>query len=82
MLQVAKVARSKWEEVGLALGFKMEELEEYEEQEPKKLRRRLFRLLVDWKKKEENPTVEAIVLACTEADVGGEVKRALQVVKN
>ena len=59
----------------------MEELDEYEEREPKQLQRRLLRLLVDWKKREENPTVEALVSACTAADVGGDVKRELGLIK-
>ena len=77
MLQVAEVARSKWRDVGLALGLEMEEMDEYEEREPKNLKWRLSRLLSDWKKKVDNPTVGALVLACTNADVGGEVKRVL-----
>ena len=59
----------------------MEELDEYEEREPKHLQRRLLRLLVDWKKREENPTVKALVSACTAADVGGDVKRELGLIK-
>ena len=76
MLQVADVARDKWWQVGLSLGFKRVELVEYEE--TKSLHYRLFCLLLDWKRKTELPTVENIVLACQEAGVGGEVKRALQ----
>ena len=78
MLQVAKVARDKWRQVGLSLGFKMEEMDEYEERESKSLQWRLFRLLVDWKKKAELPIVGALVSACERADVGGEVKRVLK----
>ena len=38
MLRVAKVAKDKWLEVGLALdlGLKIVDLNEYEEQEPKR----------------------------------------------
>ena len=78
VLQVAMVARTKWLEVGQYLGLKMSDLEEYEEREPKSLHYRLFRLLVDWKRKVENPTVGDVVLACQKAGVGGDVKRALQ----
>ena len=79
MLQVAKVAGSKWLEVGVSLGFITEELNQYEEQEPKNLRRRLFCLLVDWKKEQKYPTVfKDIVFACHKAGVGGDVKRALE----
>ena len=78
MLQVAEVARNEWFEVGLSLGFKMEELDEYEEREKTKLKRRLLRLLVDWKKRKVKPTVEALVLACTAAGVGGAVRRAVE----
>ena len=77
-LQVAKVARTKWLEVGLALGFQMEELDEYEVKEPG-LHRRLLRLLVDWKRKETYPTVQALVTACKEAGVGSAVERELRV---
>ena len=76
-MQVADVARSEWLEVGVALKFEMVQLDEYEEKEPKNLKRRLFRLLADWKKRVENPTVRALVVACTTAGVGGEVKRVL-----
>ena len=55
----------------------MEELEDYQEKEPRSLRRRLLYLLGDWKKKEENATIEALVRACTEAGIGGDVKREL-----
>ena len=77
VLQVADVARDKWWQIGLSLGFKRAEMAEYEE--TKSLHYRLFCLLVDWKRKAEYPTVENIVLACEKADVGGEVKRALHV---
>ena len=77
MLQVAKVGRDKWQEIGIALGFKMEELTDYEEKKPKSLQRRLFCLLVDWKKSQDHPTAEALISACTRAGVGGEVKRVL-----
>ena len=62
----------------MSLGFKMEELDQYEEREPKNLHRRLFRLLVDWKRRQDHPTVGAIVSACTSAGIGGAVKRALE----
>ena len=80
ILQVAKVARAKWFEVGLALGLEMEELDDYEEKEPRSLYRRLLRLLVDWKKKQEYPAVGDLVSACQEAGIGGAVKGALEVV--
>ena len=51
VLQVAKVAREKWLEVGLALGFEMEELDEFKEREQKRFHSRLLRLLVNWNKK-------------------------------
>ena len=61
----------------MSLGFKMEELDQYEEREPKNLHRHLFRLLVDWQRREYHRTVGAIVSACTSAGIGGEVKGAL-----
>ena len=78
VLQVADIAKNKWRQVGQSLGFKMADLDEYEDREPKSLHYRLFRLLVDWKRKVDNPTVKDIVLACKKADVGGDVIRALQ----
>ena len=78
MLQVARIAKDKWREIGHHLGFKMVDLDEYEERETKRLHCRLFRLLVDWKRKVEDPTVGDILLACQKSGVGGEVKRALQ----
>ena len=77
MLQVAEVARDKWVEIGLYLGFKVEEIDEYEEREPKSLYRRLLRLLVDWKRIIECPKVGDLVAACIKAGIGGRVKRAL-----
>ena len=77
MLQVAEVGRAKWLEIGLALGFSMEELDEYEEREPKRLDRRPLCLLVDWEKRMEDPTVGAVVSACNHAGIGGAVKREL-----
>jgi hypothetical protein len=74
---VANVVRDKWFEVGLQLGFRMEELTDYEDREPRSLQRRLLRMLNDWKKKEEHPKVEALVQACTAAGVGGVVRREL-----
>ena len=56
----------------------MEELDDYEEREPKNWKRRLLRLLVDWKKKEESSAVGALISACSDADVGGAVKRVIQ----
>ena len=76
--QVSKVAGDKWMEVGLSLGFKLVELYEYEERYPKSLQRRLLRLLGDWRKEQDNPAVEDVVLACQNAGVGGDVKRALE----
>jgi hypothetical protein len=80
-MQVADMAREKWMEVGIALQFRMEELTDYEEREPKSLQLRLFRILEDWKKREERPTVDALVAACTTAGVGGVVKRMLGLIK-
>ena len=77
-MQVASVSRDKWLEVGLYLEFNMEELNEYEEREPKSLKRRLLRLLVDWQKNKQHPTVGALVAACEKAGVGGKVKWVLQ----
>ena len=77
VLQVTMVATDKWLEVGLALGFKMVDLNGYEEQEPKRLHRRLLHLLVDWKDKVENSTVGGLVSACKEAGVIDAVKREL-----
>jgi hypothetical protein len=68
-------------EIGRALGFQMEELADFEEREPKSLKRRLLRLLDDWKKREEHPTIDALVTACTTAGVGGAVKRELGLIK-
>ena len=42
----------------------MKGLDGYEEKEPKSMYQRLLHLLVDWKKKENCPAVEAIVSAC------------------
>ena len=56
----------------------MDELEGYEEKEPKDSHQRLLRLLVDWQRKQENPTVGALVAACEYVGVGGGVKRVLQ----
>ena len=64
--------------VGVHLGFKMAELHEYEEKEPKSPYGRLFRLLADWKDRERHATVGAVVAACREAGVEGAAKRALQ----
>jgi hypothetical protein len=77
VLQIAKIARDKWLEVGLALKFEMVELDDYEERESKSLERRLLRLLHDWKAKVDYPTVNALVTACTTAGIGGAVKREL-----
>ena len=82
VLQVAKVARDKWLDVGRALGFKMEELEDYREKEPRSLHHRLLYLLGDWKRKEENPSIETLVRACTEAGIGGDVKRELGLISH
>jgi hypothetical protein len=66
-------------EVGVALGVRMEEMADYEEREPKNLKRRLFRMLVDWKQRTDsaNATVDVLVTACETAGVGGAVKRKL-----
>ena len=77
VLQVSVAAGSKWLEIGVFLGFKTEELDGYEEREPKCLHHRLFWLLADWKKREVHATVGALLLACQKAGVGGEVKREL-----
>ena len=58
------------------LGFKSEELKEYEENS-KKLRWRLFNLLADWKKKVKHPIVETLISAFEKAGVGGEARRVL-----
>ena len=81
VLQVAKVAGSKWLQIGVHLGFKTHELDEFEEREPKSLHSRFFRLLVAWKNKVELPTVGTLVLACEEAGIGGAARRAIQVPK-
>ena len=81
-MQVASVSRDKWLEVGVYLGFQMKELNEYEEREPKSLKRRLLRLLVHWQKNEEHPTVGALVAACEKAGIGGKVKWVLQSAKD
>ena len=49
VLQVVKFARDKWLGIGHYLGFKVEELDDYEK-EPKSMHQCLFHLLVDWKK--------------------------------
>jgi CRISPR/Cas system CSM-associated protein Csm2 small subunit len=77
LYDVAKEAREKWLEIGIALHFGMVELAGYEEREPKSLQRRLLRMLKDWMEKEECPTVGALVEACSTAGVGGAVKRVL-----
>ena len=41
-------------------------------------KRETRRLLLDWQKKEEHSSVEALVSACILAGVGGVVKRELQ----
>ena len=82
VLQVAKMARDKWMEIGRYLGFKMEELTDYEEKEPKSMQKRLLRLLVDWRKKEKDPSVGALISACEKADVGGEAERVIFGVKD
>ena len=70
-------AGSKWLAVGVFLGFKVGELDGYEEREPKYLHRRLFRLLADWEKRQDHATVGALLSACQQAGIGGEVKREL-----
>ena len=80
MLQVAKIARLKWLEVGRSFGFTVEELDEYKEKEPLFLQHRLLHVLLAWKKK-VHPTVEAFVSACKVAGIGGLLKRGLQVGK-
>ena len=77
VLQVAKVAKHRWRQVGWSLGLKLADLDEYEEREPESLEWRLYRLLVDWKEKAGHPTVGALISGCEKADVGGEVKRKL-----
>ena len=71
------MARDKWVEIGRYIGFKMEELNDYEEKEPKSMQKCLLRLLVDWKKKDKHPSVRALISACEKADVGGEAERVL-----
>ena len=68
MWQVAKVARDKWQEVGVALKFQMVELDDYEQREPK-LERRLLRILRDWKARKDYPTIDALVTACVVKEV-------------
>ena len=60
------------------LGLHAEELNEYEEREPKSLRRRLLRLLVDWERSEQRATVGGLVSACVAAGIGDAVKRELR----
>ena len=76
-LQVAQIARDKWLEIGVFLEYSMNELNEYEHRD-RSLYRRFLRLLTDWTRREENPTVRTLVSACTKAGVGGEVRRQLQ----
>lgn len=75
---VAKIAKANWQEIGLHLGFESADMDEYEAREPRSLHYRLFHLLVDWKRRVDNPTVGDVILACQKAGTGGEVKRALQ----
>ena len=81
MLQVARAVRLNWQQIGLYLGFEMADLAEYELKEPKNLHERLLLLLEDWKNREEQPTVGALISACTKAKVGGKAKRVLNVVE-
>jgi hypothetical protein len=76
LLQIAKAARGKWLEVGLELDFEMQELNEYKEREPTNSHLRLLRLLVDWKKKKVNPTVNDLLSACAAAGVGSTATRS------
>jgi hypothetical protein len=74
--EIAKAARGKWLEVGLELDFEMQELNEYKEREPTNSHLRLLRLLVDWKKKKVNPTVNDLLSACAAAGVGSTATRS------
>ena len=78
ILQVAKFARDKWEQIGRYLGFKMVELKEYKLKQPDNLYLRLLCLLEDWKEKEDRPRVGALISACEKADIGGKAKRVLK----
>jgi hypothetical protein len=78
MMTIAKTARDHWLMIGVHLGFQMAELRDYEEQEPKSLYGRLFRLLADWKARDTSPVLAKIIAACKEVGVEGAVKRALQ----
>ena len=81
MFQVAQAVRLKWRQVGRCLGFEMADLAEYKEKEPESLHERLLLLLEDWKNREQQPTVGALISACTKAKVGGKAKRVLKVVE-
>jgi hypothetical protein len=74
---VAEVARSKWREIGLLLGFSNKELQEYE-QKRQSCFIRLLQLLECWRQRERHPTVGAIIDACERAGVGGMVERAVR----
>jgi hypothetical protein len=77
LYHLAKEVREKWFDVGLALRFTMADLADYKESMPDNLHLRLLKLLVDWMKQIESPTVKVLLSACREAGVGGVAKRVL-----
>jgi hypothetical protein len=77
---VSQAAGSKWQEIGVHLGLKTEQLRSYGTSEPNDFRR-LISLLEDWVQRVDRPTVGALVLACERAQVGGVVKRSLGLIK-
>ena len=77
VLQIALSVGSSWFRIGSYLKMTDQYLKECQLRHPHEYHRRLLDVLVDWKKQEDHPVIGELVDACTEAGVGGEVKRVL-----
>jgi hypothetical protein len=73
---IANNLGDKWKEIGLQLGWKYGELEDFEQSE-RHLNLRLLAVLDKWKRSGERKVGE-LVAACVRANVGGDAKRLLK----
>jgi hypothetical protein len=77
LFKVAEAVGRSWQTIGVYLGFTSQELEDYKTAHRDSTRDRLFSILCAWKNRgEEKPTGARLLEACTEARVGGAVKKA------
>jgi hypothetical protein len=70
----AGVGRDKWREIGRKLNCTEDELIEYDEQ-IRKLKERLYRILYDWTCKDASATTDQLLDVCDQVQIGGIVRR-------